>query len=243
MNHPLIIAHRAQSTIAPENAASALLQAAADGADLIELDVRLSLDLQPVIIHDALLGRTTNGHGPVALWPSFLLKRLHLQHSASRESIPTVSGMLEIAPSSVQLAFHLKTHRALGAVLHEIRRHDAAHRCWLWLERMEDAFRATRTLPDLRCTLLRPGWWTPERRATYFHDAQAAGARGVSVPSGAVAPDLVHHAHQHHLQVFSRVDHPHLVPNLTENGLDGIITADTRDTFATLCALGRRKQA
>jgi glycerophosphoryl diester phosphodiesterase len=240
MNTPLIIAHRAQSTTAPENARSALLQAAADGADLIELDVRLTLDRKPVIHHDFLLGRTTSGHGPVSWWPSPLLRRFHMRHAADREPLADVSSMLDIAPATTQLAFHLKHHRALGTVLREIRRHEAAGRCWLWLERMEDVYVATRELPELRCTLLRPGSWTPVRRGDYFHDAQAAGARAVSVPVGAITPELVHHAHQHHLWVFSRIDHPELLPQLIENGLDGAITAHTREAFAVLQSLGFR---
>ena len=240
MNLPLIVAHRGQSTTTPENSLSALRQAAADGADIVELDVRVTLDRQPVILHDFLLGRTTTGHGPVSCWPSFLLRRLRLKHADHAEPLPSVSGVLESAPDTVQLAFHLKQRRSLGPVLHAIREHDAAHRCWLWSDRMEDIYLATRDLPELRCTLLRPASWTPTRRATYFHDAQAAGARAVSVPSGAVNPDLVHHAHQHHLWVFSRIDHPHLLPQLAENGLDGAITAHTAQTVDILQSLGHR---
>ena len=105
---------------------------------------------------------------------------------------------------------------------------------------MEDVFIATRALPELRCTLLRPAAWTPGRREEYFRDAQASGARAVSVPSGAVSPELVHHAHQHHLAIFSRIDHPGLLPNLVTNGLDGAITSDTAKAVEVLRSLGLR---
>ena len=57
-NNPLIIAHRGASLIAPENTLAAFALAMESGADGIELDVRLSRDGVPVVIHDATLRRT-----------------------------------------------------------------------------------------------------------------------------------------------------------------------------------------
>lgn len=57
-NNPLIIAHRGASIIAPENTLAAFALAIDLGADGIELDVRLSRDGVPVVIHDATLRRT-----------------------------------------------------------------------------------------------------------------------------------------------------------------------------------------
>jgi glycerophosphoryl diester phosphodiesterase len=237
MNHPLIIAHRAQTSRGLENARSSLDHVAAEGADLIELDVRLTLDRKPVIIHDPLLGRTTTGHGPVALWPSHLLKRVSMRLSESREPVPSLRSVLKIAPATAQLALHVKSRGATRAVLRTIRKHGDPSRIWLWLERMEDVFVATRELPEIRCTLLRPAAWTAGRRSEYFHDAQAAGARAVCVPSGA---ELVHHAHQHHLYVFSRIDRADLLPDLVANGLDGAITTDVTRAVAILRSMGLR---
>lgn len=58
MKSPLIIGHRGASAVAPENTLVAFERAFADGADGIELDVRLSRDGVPVVIHDANLKRT-----------------------------------------------------------------------------------------------------------------------------------------------------------------------------------------
>jgi glycerophosphoryl diester phosphodiesterase len=57
-NSPLIIGHRGASAIAPENTLAAFARAVHDGAAGIELDVRLSHDGVPVVIHDATLPRT-----------------------------------------------------------------------------------------------------------------------------------------------------------------------------------------
>ena len=57
MTRPLIVAHRAMTPGAIENTRTAIARAAEAGADLVELDVRLTLDRQPVVIHDAFLRR------------------------------------------------------------------------------------------------------------------------------------------------------------------------------------------
>ena len=62
----LVIAHRGSSAEAPENTLPAFEAAVARGADAIELDVRLTADGAPVVIHDATLDRTTDRTGPVA---------------------------------------------------------------------------------------------------------------------------------------------------------------------------------
>src|SRR5262249_22341634 len=60
-----VIAHRGASGLAPENTLVAFELAAKAGADAFELDVRLTRDGAAVVIHDAMLDRTTNRNGPV----------------------------------------------------------------------------------------------------------------------------------------------------------------------------------
>ena len=58
-----IIAHRGASGAAPENTVAAFQLAVRQGADAIELDVRLTRDGVPVVLHDAALDRTTDRRG------------------------------------------------------------------------------------------------------------------------------------------------------------------------------------
>lgn len=60
-----VIAHRGASGSAPENTLQAFELAATQGADALELDVRLSRDGAPVVMHDATMDRTTDKSGPV----------------------------------------------------------------------------------------------------------------------------------------------------------------------------------
>lgn len=59
----LIFAHRGASSIAPENTLSAILLAAKQGADGVELDTQMTKDNVLILMHDRRLERTTNGRG------------------------------------------------------------------------------------------------------------------------------------------------------------------------------------
>src|SRR5699024_4175305 len=56
-----IMAHRGASGFAPENTMAAFKKALEADADCIELDVRLTKDGAPVVIHDSLINQTSNG--------------------------------------------------------------------------------------------------------------------------------------------------------------------------------------
>lgn len=63
---PTIIGHRGAKAYAPENTLESIHTAADMGCKWVELDVKLTKDMVPIIMHDDDLDRTTNGHGPVA---------------------------------------------------------------------------------------------------------------------------------------------------------------------------------
>ena len=63
---PIIFAHRGASAHAPENTVPSFDLALQQGADGIELDAKLSADGTVIVIHDATVDRTTDGHGRVA---------------------------------------------------------------------------------------------------------------------------------------------------------------------------------
>ncbi len=73
---PLNIGHRGAAGDAPENTLPAFELALRQGADGIELDVHLSADGVPVVIHDSRLERTTSGIGPVSQEVLASLRRL-----------------------------------------------------------------------------------------------------------------------------------------------------------------------
>lgn len=64
---PRIIGHRGAAALAPENTLASIRAAAAAGARMVELDVKLTRDSVPVLMHDASLKRTTDATGLVRM--------------------------------------------------------------------------------------------------------------------------------------------------------------------------------
>ena len=62
----LVFAHRGGAKLAPENTMAAFANGVTLGSDGIELDVHLSRDGVPVVIHDQTLDRTTDATGRVS---------------------------------------------------------------------------------------------------------------------------------------------------------------------------------
>ncbi len=97
---PQVIAHRGASAEAPENTLAAFRRALEIGVDGVELDVHLSADGVPVVIHDPLLERTTDGRGLVKDLDLTGLRRLDAgRRFAERfagERIPTLIEALDV---------------------------------------------------------------------------------------------------------------------------------------------------
>jgi glycerophosphoryl diester phosphodiesterase len=115
------IAHRGASAYTPENTLAAIGKAAELGADAVELDVHISADGVPVIIHDANLSRTTNGTGPVSQYNLSQLKKLD---AGNGETIPTLEEAIACCREhQLGLYLELKTGRVIRPVAELIRQH------------------------------------------------------------------------------------------------------------------------
>ena len=96
--NPEIIAHRGFSIRAPENTLSAFEAALETGVESVEFDVQTAACGTPVLFHDPMLGRTTNGVGPLRRRPLSQLKALDAGSwfgpEFSAERIPTQAEAL-----------------------------------------------------------------------------------------------------------------------------------------------------
>ena len=94
-----IIAHRGFSAAAPENTLSALEAALEAGADAVEFDLHTAACGTPVLFHDAMLSRTTNGVGPLRRRTLEQLKALDagrwFSPAFAGERIPSFAEALE----------------------------------------------------------------------------------------------------------------------------------------------------
>ena len=111
---PEIIAHRGASAYAPEHTFAAYDLAVAQGADRLELDVRVTADGELVVVHDRTLLRTTGDPRAVAETPVKAIGAL---------CAPTLDQVLERYATDVGWLVELKDpapeweHRVAAAVI------------------------------------------------------------------------------------------------------------------------------
>ncbi len=145
--HP-VIAHRGASAEAPENTLPAFEAAVRAGAEAFELDVRVTADGAPVVIHDDTLDRTTDRDGPVRsltladlravdAGASFTIDggKTH-PHRGQGIQIPTLGEVLWTFPR-MPVLIEIKEPEAQEAVRRVLLQESAADRCVVASEQAE----------------------------------------------------------------------------------------------------------
>lgn len=117
--------------MAPENTMAAFTLAVECGADGLELDIQMSRDGVPVVIHDETLDRTTDGSGLVCgkTWSQLQLLDAGSWFSGAfaGEPVPALEEVLKTFGGRVRLNLEIKAFDAGAAVLDLLRRYpDAA---------------------------------------------------------------------------------------------------------------------
>ena len=231
-----MVAHRANSAGVVENSLTGIRRSAEAGADLVELDVRRSLDGVPFLLHDRTLQRTTTGIGPIRWEPSIYLRRVRLR--GSDEHLPTLAAALDALPPGVGPALHLKDQGSLLAALRVIQGVGAEATTWLWLHGTAAVRLARQRAPAIRVTLLEAGATTLAAWVTHLDEARAAGAAGVSIPWPDLSPELLHEIRTRDLAAFSLHHDLERIPAHVADGLGGIISDAPETVRSTLDGLG-----
>jgi glycerophosphoryl diester phosphodiesterase len=137
-----VIAHRGASGSAPENTVPAFELAVRQGADALELDVRLTRDGVPVVLHDSSLERTTDHRGAVGTVTLTELAEVDAgaRFTADRghtypfrggvARVPTLAEVLRGFPE-IPVMVEIKEPGAQEAVRQVILEEGAAERCIL----------------------------------------------------------------------------------------------------------------
>lgn len=230
-----IIAHRGNSSEAPENTLEAFRRAVQIGAHGVELDVQLSSDGVPVVIHDETLERTTNGTGAVAahsaaeitalsagLWfdPPFLEAR-----------VSTLDAVLEVLslepPSPAGLEIHLELKTALHpypglaeAVAALVRGRALADRVMISSFNHHTLLEVRRCAPELPLAALLDG-----RMIAPWEYAARHGFQAIHPEYHSVDAELAGNCRERGLALRAyTVDDPEAARGLIKLGLDGIMT-------------------
>lgn len=134
----LIIGHRGARGEAPENTLPSFLHALQAGVRHFELDVRLSWDERPVVIHDLTVDRTTGDTGAVADFPAAQLAAMDARRNtagwARATGIPTLEEVLVACAAADSWQLEIKSDaparirvlvRQMAALLAELKMTDA----------------------------------------------------------------------------------------------------------------------
>jgi len=100
----MVIAHRGDWRNAPENSLKAIKNCIDMVVDMVEIDVRLTKDSIPVLMHDKTIDRTTNGRGKISKWTLNSLKTLYLKNGTNHKThhrIPTLEEALLTAKGEI----------------------------------------------------------------------------------------------------------------------------------------------
>ena len=100
------------------------------GADGVEIDVRMTADGVPVLMHDRSPLRTTGLPGPVSMYSSSVLRDARLEGTTER--VPTLDEALDALPESLFLALEVKHASAIQASLKLVKEHGLEHKTLLW---------------------------------------------------------------------------------------------------------------
>lgn len=121
----VVVAHRGLGYLAPRNTLSAVRAAVVMGVDMVEVDVRLTSDGVPVLLHDADVDSTTTGTGDVDAMTLAQVQALELTYhdelvgDFSCERIPTFREMLGLAAGRIDIMVDLKQGAAPAALVIE----------------------------------------------------------------------------------------------------------------------------
>ncbi len=106
------IGHRGARGLAPENTLSAIAEGLKDKADRIEIDVHQTKDGKVVVMHDAKVDRTTNGHGLIKNYTYTDLSALDagswFDKKFANEKVPTLDETIKFIHGQADLIIEIK---------------------------------------------------------------------------------------------------------------------------------------
>ncbi len=98
---PKFIGHRGVKNLCPENTLESITKAFEIGLNFVEIDVKISKDQIPILLHDDTLDRTTNGNGSPLNFNYNILRKLDagkfFYNKKTHHFIPTLADVLNLS--------------------------------------------------------------------------------------------------------------------------------------------------
>jgi len=218
---PLVIAHAGCAGHGPENTLLAIARALALGVDAVEVDVRLTADGVPVLMHDETVDRTTDGQGPIS---SLTWEQVRALRAGEGERVPSLAEAARALAGRALLVAEVKAPGGEEAVAQAIRATvgDVGAQVWSFWPPVLGAM--ARVAPEMPRVLL----LTAQAAAAWPRPLEAArrlGAVGVSVEHRALDGRLVEEAQRAGLRVYAwTVDEEGDLARVLSLGVDGVVS-------------------
>lgn len=230
------IAHRGASAYEPENTLRAFERAIQMGATMLELDIHLSRDGYPIVIHDAEVSRTTNCKGQVS---DMTLKQIRELDAGKGERVPTLTEVIDLARDRAKLYIELKGQRtpvpvvdALSSMAFMNQVIISSFYPWL-IQKIKFLNPKIRTSLLIRSEDQEADFveWALAVAADYVHPAWE---NEIPTPSRLLTPDMLINIRRQGLGlVIWQEDRPSELQELVKLGPDGICT-NTPDVLAAI---------
>lgn len=195
-----VVAHRGANGVAPENTRAAVARCLDFGVDVIELDVRRSLDGVLYNLHDATLDRTTNGGGLASLRTSGYIDGLDAGGWFSSEfvgeRVPRIRDVVEEFRGRMKFFLDIKSG-SLRKIVRCIREAGISDDVFVWFANPLKERRFRRLAPDIAIKV------NVAKPQEIEEKALPRGARVVEVGMGSLNAELVAEAHRHGLRVMA----------------------------------------
>ncbi len=233
--HPLVIAHRGGSNLAPENTLGAFKNAIRLGVDMIEIDVEQTADSVVMVIHDTKVDRTTNGEGKLETLTYDYVKTLDagswFSDEFKGEPLPTLEQTLQLIDGRVMLLIEIKdgSERYPGIERRTVELvHKYKAKPWVIIQSFNrKAIDRVRALdPKIRTYFLMGAKFNE-----FYNNAVSQGKdfkfehEGVAIHHSALNDQNVSGMQQMGIKVFVwTVNNPEDMKKFIDIGVDGIIT-------------------
>jgi len=213
----LIIAHRGASAYEPENTLRSVEKALELGADMVEVDVRSSRDGHIVVMHDAVVDRTTNGKGYVK---DVTLKELKRLNAGLGERVPTLQEVAQLIGRKARLVVEIKVPGIEKRVLEIIKENELEKEALITSFYHPILKRVKELNPNIRTGAIIAS--RPIKAAQLALDANSNALFPKHVY---VDPEMVEEAHRHDLAVYPwTIDTLNEIDSLIKMGVNGIVT-------------------
>ncbi len=213
-----ISAHRGGAALAPENTLASFRNGLQYHPDFLEMDIHLTKDGIPVVIHDSRIERTADGSGRVA---DYTLAELQTFNAAAkfaggpydRQFIPSLAQVLDLVKDTgVRLELEVKAtadglrYPAIEQkIIDELAQRDMVHRVRIMSFEFDTLVRAKRIAPCVQTVALLSlaflgtlDTFDPERAMDYLQGFQI---NGIGVWKDLLTPALTDAAHKRNIMV------------------------------------------